>query len=87
MKKLDYSSLKQIYLFVKEINDFNKLNDFRKSIVFLESIHEGLKHEFKIESGFLIKGKFGKLSEIDLSNAPQFINQENFLEWICKKLN
>lgn len=78
-------SIEQIYNFVSEIPELSKKNNQGRILIFIKSINDENEYFklYKESVSFLIRGV---KKEINIFNAPDFLNKTDFLKWFYFKI-
>lgn len=85
--EISYFLIAQIYEFVKARPDFLSKTNRIMVIEYLRELHNGPSSGFKFIEPVTIIGNFGKVEEIVIRFAPDFMDRHLFLKWLNRKLN
>ena len=81
--KIDYLTLKQIYLFIVEDIEIQGLSNLTKTMKFLSTIDSEKADDFKIYTQH-IEVPLGGKRMIVKSSIPDFLDMDEFLAWVLK---
>lgn len=84
--QFDFPSLKQIYYFVQEQPNLQKLENFEKIIEFFRVLHHGDFSDFVVSLNQL-DGRFGSKHTILLNFTPDFNDVNEFINWVINELS
>lgn len=79
--------LQQIYNFLVERDGFNKLSPHNQVLAFFKEVNLGQPSDVIVVSPSIVSGKFGKVSQVNLSRAPFFNDKDKFIKWAHSQLN
>ena len=85
--EIPYFLMAQIYEFVKARPNFSSKNNHIMVVDYLRELHNGPSSGFKFIEPVTIIGNFGKVEDIVIRFAPDYMDRDSFLKWLDRKLN